>query len=386
MSIIQIENRHGSGVYPLRDLVLVRGEGAHVWDEDGRRYVDCIAGIGSVNVGHAHPVVVRAIAAQAGRMATCPGIFANDRRAEFLGELTALAPAGMDRVFLCNSGTEAVEGAIKFARLATGRTEIVAAMRGFHGRTLGALSATWEKKYREPFLPLVPGFRHVPYNDLSALAAAMTADTGAVLLEVVQGEGGVRPGTREFLLGAQALCREHGTLLIIDEVQTGFGRTGKMFAVAHHDLKPDILCLAKSLGGGIPAGAILLGERVGELPKLVHGSTLGGNPLACAAGLAVLQVLRDEKLVERAANLGHRALARLRRIDSSHLREVRGLGLFLGVELTNKAAPVVKRLQERGVLVLMAGPTVVRLLPPLVIEEGDLDFVLDEVAAALEEE
>ncbi len=382
-SILELEARFDSGVYPKRDLALVRGEGALVFDAEGRRYIDCVAGIGSVNLGHAHPRVVAAIREQAGRLMVCPGIFSNDRRAELLQRLVAAGPKGMARAFLCNSGAEAVEGAIKLARLHTGRPEIVAAMRGFHGRTLGALSATWEKDYRAPFEPLVPGFTHVPFNDAPALTAAVSQRTAAVLLEVVQGEGGVRPATREFLHAAQEACRTHGALLIMDEVQSGFGRTGRMFACEHHDLRPDLLCMAKSMAGGLPMGGILIGERLGEIPRKVHGSTLGGSPLACAAALATLDVLEEQELVGRAARLGRRALERLAAIESPVVREARGLGLFLGLDLRIKSAPVVRRLQEDGILVLQAGPTVIRILPPLVIEEEDLEAVLDGVARAV---
>src|SRR5512144_941794 len=223
MTIQELEAQFTSGVYTKRPIALVRGQGARVWDSDENEYVDCVGGQGSVNVGHANRAVAEAIAQQARTLITCPEMFYNDRRAGLEQKLTAIT--GMPRVFLCNSGTEAVEAAIKFARLASKRTGIIAAMRGFHGRTFGALSATWEKKYREPFEPLVPDFRHVPYNDLSALESAVGDRTAGVLLEVVQGEGGVRPGTREFLQGAERVCRERGALLIIDEVQTGFGRT-----------------------------------------------------------------------------------------------------------------------------------------------------------------
>ena len=207
-------------------------------------------------------------------------------------------------MFLCNSGAESIEAAIKFARISTGRTEIIAAMRGFHGRTYGALSATWNKKYRDGFEPLVPGFSHVPYNNLEKLAEAVSENTAAVLLEVVQGEGGVYSGTAAYLQGAQELCQERGALLIIDEVQTGFGRTGKMFAYQHHALQPDFLCVAKSMAGGLPMGAVLIGERAGVQPTGSHGSTFGGNPLACAAALATLDVLEQEDLPGRAAELG----------------------------------------------------------------------------------
>jgi acetylornithine/LysW-gamma-L-lysine aminotransferase len=380
MNDFERELRYTSGVYAKRPLVLVRGRGAEVWDDAGRRYVDCAAGIGVAALGHAHPAIVEAICRQAARLVTCSEGFANDRRAALLERLVGVAPRGLRRAFLCNSGTEAIEGAIKFARLASGRTGIVAAERGFHGRTLGALSATWEPAYREPFLPLVPGFQHVPYDDLAALDGAVGPDTAAVLLEVVQGESGVRPGSREFLRGAQALCRERGALFVLDEIQTGLGRTGRLFAAEHHGLEPDLLCLAKPLAGGVPMGAVLIGERVGELPKKVHGSTFGGNPLACAAALAVLEVMERERLPERAARLGAHALGRLRALRGPAVREARGLGLMLGLELREPVEPYLVRLVERGVLALQAGPSVLRLLPPLVVSEGDLDAVLDAVA------
>jgi acetylornithine/LysW-gamma-L-lysine aminotransferase len=256
-------------------------------------------------------------------------------------------------------------------------------MRGFHGRTLGALSATWEKKYREPFEPLVPGFRHIAYNDLAALDAAVTEQTAAVILEVVQGEGGVRPGTAEFLLGAQALCRERGALLIMDEVQTGFGRTGAMFACQHHGLEPDLLCLAKSIAGGLPMGAVLMGERVGLLPPQVHGSTFGGNPLACAASLAAIDYIETYHLADRAAELGAWFLARLKQIQSPLIREVRGLGLMVGLELKQKVTPYLQALMAQGVLALPAGLTVMRFLPPLVIAQDDLARTADVVEAVL---
>ena len=263
-SIQELESRHTSGVYTKRPIAIVRGLGAHLFDSEGKEYIDCVGGQGTANIGHGNPAVAQAIAEQAQVLIACPEMFYNDRRAQLEEKLAEIT--GLERVFLCNSGTEAVEAALKFARLFSRRTEIVAAMRGFHGRTFGALSATWEKKYREPFEPLVPGFSHIPYNDLEALKAAVTERTAAVILEVVQGEGGVRPGTPEFLQGAQQVCRVRGALLIIDEVQTGWGRTGKLFAHQYYDLQPDLLCVAKSMAGGLPMGATLFSARLGELP------------------------------------------------------------------------------------------------------------------------
>jgi len=383
--IIELESRYTSGAYPKREVAIVRGEGARLWDADGREYIDCASGQGVALLGHGRPEVAAAIAAQAQRLITCPEIFYNDQRARLLERLIGLAPAGLTRAFLCNSGAEAIEGAIKFARLATGRPGIVATMRGFHGRTMGALSATWEEKYRKPFEPLVPGFTHVPYNNLERLAEAVTAETAAVLLEVVQGEGGVRPGSREYLQGAREICDRAGALLIVDEVQTGFGRTGRWFAVQHHDLRPDLMALAKGIAGGVPMGAVLMSDAVArKITSGVHGSTFGGNPLACAAALAALDVLEREELPRQAAEKGEYFLGRLRRIESSQIREVRGLGLLVGVELRGRSTPYLQALVQRGVLALPAGPTVVRFLPPLVINREDLDQVVDTFAAVLE--
>jgi len=383
MNIQDLESHYTSGLYTKRPIALVRGEGARVWDSDGREYIDCVGGQGAGNLGHANPAVAEAIAAQARTLISCPEMFYNDKRAALMEKLVGLAPEGLQRLYLCNSGSEAVEAAIKFAWTATKRREVVAAMRGFHGRTLGALSATWEKKYREPFEPLVPGFRHVPYNDLAALDAAVTEQTAAVILEVVQGEGGVRPGAAEFLRGAQRLCRERGAMLIIDEVQTGFGRTGAMFACQHYDLQPDILCLAKSIAGGLPMGATLFGERVGTLPAQIHGSTFGGNPFVCAASLAAISYLEQNHLPDRAAELGAWFLARLQQIQSPLIREVRGLGLMVGIELKQKVTPYLQTLMAQGVLALPAGLTVMRFLPPLVIEQEQLEKVAEAVAQVL---
>ena len=378
MTIQELEDQFTSGVYAKRPLALVRGAGAHVWDSDGHEYIDCVGGQGAANVGHANPQVAAAIAQQAQTLISCPEMFYNDRRAALEQKITSIT--GLPRVFLSNSGTEAVEAAIKFARLATKRTGVIAAMRGFHGRTFGALSATWDKKYREPFEPLVPDFSHIPYNDVAALEAAIDFKTAAVLLEVVQGEGGVRLGSREFLRQAQDLCRDRGAMLILDEVQTGFGRTGKMFAFQQDGLEPDLLCLAKSMAGGLPMGATLIGTRIGALPPAAHGSTFGGNPLACAASLATIEVLESQHLADRAAALGAWFIDQLKQIKSPLIREVRGRGLMVGLELKQKVAPYLQALLKHRVLALPAGLTVLRFLPPLVIEQSDLAHVVEAVS------
>lgn len=385
-NIVEIESRYTSGVSSKRPLAIVRGKGARVWDENGREYIDCVGGQGTANVGHANPVVASAIAEQARTLIALTEIFYNDQRAAVEEKLAQISPNDANRVFLCNSGSEAIEAAIKFARYSTGRTGILAFMRGFHGRTMGALSATWEPKYREPFLPLVPDFSHAPYDNLEKARAAITDKTAGVIVEVVQGEGGVRPGSREFLVGLQEICRARGALLIVDEVQTGFCRTGKMFASEHYGIEGDFVCVAKSIAGGLPMGAVLIGARVKKLEPMIHGTTFGGNPLACAAALAAIGFMEQENLAQRAAELGAYVKGRLERIESPLIREVRGLGLMLGVELKQKVTPYLHALMDRGVLALPAGLNVLRLLPPLVIEKNDLDVVADAIEAVLQGE
>ncbi len=383
VNISEIEARYTSGVYAKRPLALVRGKGAHLWDDTGREYIDCVGGQGSANVGHANPAVAEAIAEQARIMIVCTEIFYNDKRAAMEEKLVTISPNHANRVFLCNSGAEAIEASIKFARYATGRTGIVAMMRSFHGRTMGALSATWNPKYREPFMPLVPDFSFTPYDNLDKAREAITDKTAGVLVEVVQGEGGVHPGSREFLLGLQEICRERGAMLIVDEVQTGFARTGKMFASEHYGLEADFVAVAKSMAGGMPMGAVLIGERVKKLEPMIHGSTFGGNPLACAAGVAAIGFIERENLAGRAAELGAYMKGRLQRIESPLIREVRGMGLMIGVELKQKVTPYLHALMDRGVLALPAGLNVLRLLPPLVIEKSDLDIVAEQIENVL---
>lgn len=382
--IIDIETAHSAGTYAKQPLVIVRGQGASLFDIDGVEYLDCASGHGVANLGHAHPKVAEALYKQASTLITLFESFPNDKRAELMKKLTSLVP-GLDRVFLCNSGTESVEAALKFARLSTGRKNIVAAMRAFHGRTYGSLSATFNKKYRDGFEPLVPGFSHVAYNNIEALDKAVNEETAAVILEVVQGEGGVYPATAEYMQSARQLCDQRGALLIVDEIQSGFGRTGKMFAIEHFGLTPDLLCCAKSLAGGVPMGAVLIGHNVKNLAPGVHGSTFGGNPLSCAAALAALEVIEEENLPRQALVKGAYLVDKLRQIASPNIREVRGKGLMVGVEMKEKVAPYIRQLQEKKIIALNAGMTVIRLLPPLVITYGQIDHlvaVLTEIVVA----
>ena len=381
--LIRAEDAHTSGLYTKRGIVLVRGNGATVYDSEGREYIDCVGGQGMANLGHGNAAVANAIAEQARRLASCTELFYNDRRAELYDVLAGILPPSLDRFFLCNSGTEAVEGALKFARASTKRTGIVATMRGFHGKTMGALSATWGPEYRDLFGPLVPDFSHVPFNKPEALDAAITERTAAFIFELVQGEGGVRPATREFAQEAARVCADRGALLIVDEVQTGFGRTGTLFAIEQYGLAPDILCLAKSIAGGMPMGAIAFSRKIGDLAKRSHSTTFGGNPLACAASVAAIGEIQRLGLAHNARERGAQLMAGLRAIPSDRVREVRGLGLLIGVELKENASSAIRALQDEGVLALGAGPTVVRYLPPLVITEQEIDRVLAASAKAL---
>lgn len=383
MDYQEVESQHTSGVYGKRPFAMVRGRGAVLWDADGRSYIDCGAGISVANVGHSHPVITQAIASQASTLINCPEMFYNDQRARFLARLAALLPGDLARIYLCNSGTEAIEAALKFARLSTGRSDIVATIRGFHGRTMGALSATHNKKYRDPFEPLVPGFSHVPYNDIDAMREAVTEQTAAIIVELVQGEGGVRFGDTDYFLALRHLCNARGALLIVDEVQTGYGRTGTMFACERIAVVPDLICLGKAIAAGVPMGAVGMGSRVSGLTPGIHGSTFGGNPLACAVANAVLDIFEEEQLVQRSAELGDYFLQRLNAIDAPLVREIRGQGLMIGIELRQRAMPLVMELMERGIVALNAGTTVLRLLPPLVITKEQIDVVVDHLTEVL---
>ncbi len=380
--IIDTENKHTSGVYAKQTLTIVRGQGASLFDVDGVEYLDCSSGHGVANLGHAHPKIAEALYKQANTLITLFESFPNDQRAMLMEKITALVP-GLDRVFFCNSGTESVEAAFKFARISTGRKNFVAAMRAFHGRTYGALSATFNKKYREGFEPLLPGFTHVSYNNIEALDKAVNEGTAAVILEVVQGEGGVYPASAEYIQAARRICDERGALLVIDEIQTGFGRTGKMFAVQHYGVTPDLLTCAKSLAGGVPMGAVLIGHNIKNLVPGVHGSTFGGNPLSCAAANAALDVIIGEDLPGQAAAKGAYLMEKLKKIESPNIRDVRGIGLMVGIEMKQKVTPYIKILQEKKIIALNAGLTVIRLLPPLVITYEQIDHLVDVLSEVL---
>jgi len=375
-----IEDRFTSGAYSKRPLTLVRGAGCTVWDEAGTPYFDATSGMGVALLGHCHPTVTAAIRGQAEQLVTSPEIFYTPRRAELYAALHTLT--GFQRFFLCNSGTEATEGALKIARLLTGRRGIVAAKRAFHGRTLGAVGLTWTPQYREPFIGWTPdSVTHIGYNNLADAAAAITDETAAVMVEAVQGEGGVYPAEAAFLHGLRALCDQRGALLIMDEIQTGLGRTGRWFGYQHADLQPDIITLGKGIAGGLPMGAVAWNGAA--IPAASHGSTFGGNPLASAAAVATVAALHSIDAPNRSARLGAHLLDRLRADSPASVREVRGRGLLIGLELRGRVTPIIQALQARGVLALVAGKTVLRLLPPLILSQADADYLVDTVLEVL---
>lgn len=373
-----------------REIVLVRGKGARLFDKEGQAYLDFAAGIAVNGLGYGDRKVLKAIREQADKLIHVSNLFHTEPASALAGRLVALAFPG--KVFFCNSGTEAFEAAMKFARRIgkeKGRTEYVCFERAFHGRTMGALSATWNPKYREPFEPLVPGVRFLPWNDLAAVRDAVGDKTAAVMIEPVQGEAGIRVAEAGFMQAIAAIARERGALLVCDEVQCGLGRTGRMFGYQHAGITPDILTLAKPLGGGLPLGAVLLCE---ELTRHIqvgdHGSTFGGNPVAAAAALVVLDRLTSPGFVEGIARKGAFLLRGLKALKKKYpdlVAEVRGLGLMVGVEFKGEAGPVLKGLRARNILATKAGDKVLRLLPPLVIKRADIKTFLQALEAVLEE-
>ncbi len=377
-----LEAAYEFSVYPKRDLVIVRGKNAKVWDENGREYIDCIAGHGVASLGHGNETVVAAVERQARRLISCSSSLYNDARASFLEKLLSIAPRNLKRAFLCNSGTETIEAAIKFARFTTRKTEFICAMRGFHGRTMGAMSATFNPEYRREFEPVVPGFTYVPFNNFEKLQEKVNDSTAGIILEIVQGEGGVHVGSGEYFRQVRTLCDEKDLLLIIDEVQTGFCRTGRMFACEHFGLEPDILCVAKAIAGGLPMGAAVCSEKI-QPPMGKHGSTFGGNPLVCAAGSAAIDFMLENKLDKQAQQKGDYFTGKLREHPFDSVREIRHLGLMVGIELKEKGQPYLMKLMDLGVLAMPAGSTVLRFLPPLTIGYDELDFVAEQVVASL---
>ena len=393
---IELENRYAAPNYAPLPVVLTRGEGSYLWDTEGKRYVDMMSAYSAVSVGHAHPRILAALTAQANRLAVPSRAYYSDQLGPFLAEICRLT--GLDAVVPMNTGAEAVETAVKAARrwgyrvkgIAKDKAEIIVAAGNFHGRTTTVTSFSTEADYRDGFGPFTPGFKAVPFGNLDAVERAITPQTAAVLIEPIQGEAGIIVPPDGFLKGLRHICDEHNVLLILDEVQSGLGRTGKWFAYEHEGIRPDGLILGKALGGGVLPVSAFVGKH--ELMNVFtpgsHGSTFGGNPLAAAVGLEALCVLRDEKLIEKSRIDGAYMLKRLRAIESPALKDVRGRGLWAGAEINPEIATAreaCERLLAKSVLSKETHHTVVRLAPPLTIARADLDFALDRFEEVVRE-
>ena len=390
--LIALEDGLGAHNYHPLDVVVERAEGAWVFDVDGKRYLDMLAAYSAVNQGHCHPAIFRAMCEQAQKVTLTSRAFRNDQLPLLLRDLHAMT--GFAMALPMNSGAEAVETALKAARkwgetvkgIAAGRAEIVVCDNNFHGRTISIVGFSSEPQYRSGFGPFPGGFRAVPFGDAEALRGAITPETCAFLLEPIQGEAGIILPPAGYLRAVERICREHRVLLICDEIQSGLGRTGKLFAFEHEAIRPDVVVIGKALSGGFyPVSAVLASREVlGVFQPGDHGSTFGGNPLACAVARAALRVIEDEGLPERSADLGRRALARLREVESTSVVAVRGRGLWLAIELRTAARPVCEELRERGVLCKETHETVIRIAPPLTISRDDLDWGLEQIVDVLE--
>lgn len=386
-----LDSQHYMQVFGRYDIVLSHGEGPYVYDSEGKKYLDFLAGIAVNLLGHGHAGLVKAIADQASRMIHCSNLYYTEAQALLASRLTAAS--GLERVFLANSGAEANEGAIKLARKYADRQggegrEIITAQHGFHGRTLATLTATAQPKYQEGFGPLPGAFSYVPYGDVAALEAAISDQTCAVMLEPIQGEGGVHVPAVDYLAKVRALCDKHDALLILDEIQTGVGRTGKMFAYQHTTIKPDIVTLAKGLGGGVPIGAVLASESAAAaFGPGDHGSTFGGNPLACAAANAVLDAMETEQLLDNAIVMGEYLMAGLNRLKEKYpqlITNVRGQGLIVGAELSIPGREIVEGCLIRGIIINCTAGKVLRFVPPLIVKQNHVDEVLAVLDQVLE--
>ena len=369
------EDQYLGNLYQRFPVTIEKGLGSHVWDTDNNEYIDCMGGYGVALVGHRNERVVNAIKSQIEKVITVHSSFYNKTREEFLQTLIGIAPAGLSQVHLNNSGAESVEAGIKFARKFTGRKGMVAMKGSYHGKSMGALSLTFNPKYRESFKPLVEKVTFSPYGDIDALQTAVDKDTAFVILEPIQGESGIHVPPDGFLQDVRKVCDENGSLLVFDEIQSGLGRTGRMWASEHWETIPDIMCLAKGIAGGVPMGVTLVRPDIlSVMKKGEHSSTFGGNPLACAAGTATLQALTQDGLVENAKNMGEKFLRGLNDLKSKHkiIREIRGKGLMIGVELKFEVKDILMEGIKKGLLLLYSGRNILRLLPPLVMSDEDV--------------
>ncbi len=374
------EDEFMGNLYQRFPVTIEKGLGSRVWDTDGNEYIDCMGGYGVALVGHRNERVVNALKSQLEKIITVHSSLYNKTREEFLRMLTSIAPKGLSQVHLNNSGSESVEAAIKFARKFTGKKGMIAMNGSYHGKSMGALSLTFNPKYRKMFQPLVEKTSFAKFGDIESLRSTIDEDTGFVILEPIQGESGINVAPEGFLQEVRKLCDEKGILLIFDEIQTGLGRTGRMWASEHWNTSPDIMCLAKGIAGGVPMGATLVkSEILGVMSKGEHTSTFGGNPLSCAAGIATLQALTQDGLIENAEKMGKKFYEGLENLKEKHkiVREIRGKGLMIGVELKFEVKNILMDGIKSGVLFLYSGRNILRLLPPLVISEEDVTKVLE---------
>lgn len=391
LDYIDLENEYGAHTYQPLDVIIDRAEGVWVWDVDGKKYLDCLAAYSAVNQGHCHPKILEAFVEQAKRVTLTSRAFRNDQLPILYKELHDLS--GMDMALPMNSGAEAVETAVKAARkwgytvkgIPDGQAEVIACRNNFHGRTITIVSFSTDAQYRAGFGPFTPGFRIIEYGDAEALRAAITPNTCAFLVEPIQGEAGIVIPPDGFLKKAERICREHDVLFIVDEIQSGLGRTGKLFAYQHEGVRPDAIVIGKALSGGFyPISAVLARRDVlGVFKPGDHGSTFGGNPLACATARAALRVLVEEKMIERSAELGAYFLARLQTIRSTAVKEVRGRGLWIGIELYGPARPYCEKLKDEGMLCKETHDRVIRLAPPLVITREEIDWAVAKLRNVL---
>ena len=377
------------GLYQRFPVTIEKGVGAHVWDIDGKEYIDCMGGYGVAIVGHQNKRVVKAIKEQVDKIITVHSSLYNKTREEFLKTLIGLAPKGLTQVHLNNSGAEAIEAAIKFARKFTGKKGMVAMKGSYHGKTLGALSLTFNPKYKKAFEPLVEKVSFASFGDIESLRSTIDEDTAFVILEPIQGESGINVAPDGFLQEVRKVCDEKGILLIFDEIQAGLGRTGRLWACDHWNTAPDILCLAKGIAGGVPMGATLVRPDIlASMSKGEHSSTFGGNPLSCAAGIATLQALTQDGLIENAEKMGKLFREGLEKLKEKHsiIREIRGKGLMIGVELKFEVKDILMNLMKEGILMLYSGRNILRILPPLVISKEDIAKVLQTLDIVLTKE
>jgi len=374
------EDQFMGNIYQRFPVTIERGLGSHVWDINGKEYIDCMGGYGVAIVGHCNPRVVRAIKEQLDKIITVHSSLYNKTREEFLERLIKISPSGLSQVFLNNSGTEAVEAAIKFARKFTGKKGMVAMNGSYHGKSYGSLSVTFNPKYRKPFEPLLSNVSFSPFGDIDALKSAINPDTALIILEPIQGESGIHVAPDGFLQEVRKLCNENGIVLVFDEIQSGMGRTGKMWASQHWETVPDIMCLAKGIAGGVPMGATLVKPDIlACIGKGEQSSTFGGNPLSCAAGIGTIQALTEDGLVENGAKMGKVFREGLERLKEKHkiIREVRGKGLMIGVEMKFEVKDILFDAIANNLLLLYSGKNILRLLPPLVISESDITKALE---------